>query len=94
MPLNKYQQARSQGERTRVCQQEGLGPIFKAAHNCLHQFGCLREEVPEDCCWVLPSSFNKKKRRWEHRFKQFTAKAIARAARKLGITGLTQERPP
>jgi integrase len=54
----------------------------------------LREEVPEDCCWVLPSSFNKKKRRWEHRFKQFTAKAIARAARKLGITGLTQERPP
>jgi len=83
MPLNKYQQARSQGERTRVCQQEGLGPIFKAAHNCLHQFGCLREEVPEDCCWVLPASYDKKKRKWEHRYnrtgsiRRITSRAVS-----------------
>jgi len=52
----------------------------------------LREKVPEDCCWVLPAGFNEKKRKWEHRYKQFTAKAIARAAKNLGITGLTPHR--
>jgi alkylresorcinol/alkylpyrone synthase len=47
MPLEWYQQAHSQGERTRVYQQEGLGLIVEAARNCLHQVGCLPDEVDQ-----------------------------------------------
>jgi len=45
MPLEWYQQEHSQGERTRVYQQEGLGLIVAAARDCLAQVGCLHEEV-------------------------------------------------
>lgn len=52
----------------------------------------LREEVPEECGWVLPSGYSPKTRKWKHRYSQFTAKAIRRASEKLGITGLRPHR--
>jgi integrase len=52
----------------------------------------LREEVPEECCWVLPSGYDPKARKWKHRHSQFTAKAIKRASEKQGITGLRPHR--
>lgn len=52
----------------------------------------LREEVPEDCAWVLPSCYDAKAHKWKHRYSQYTTKAIKRASEKLGITGLRPHR--
>ena len=52
----------------------------------------LRDTVDEGCPWVFPSSYNSKTRKWRHRASQFTAKAIKRAGKNLGITGLSPHR--
>jgi len=52
----------------------------------------LRDTVEADCPWVFPSSYNPRTRKWRHRASQFTAKAIKRAGKNLGITGLSPHR--
>lgn len=47
MPLAWYQQAQSQGERTRVYQQDGLKLIVEATRSCLHQAGCQPDEIDQ-----------------------------------------------
>jgi integrase len=52
----------------------------------------LRGVVDEGCPWCLPSCYDHRAKAWRVHFAQFTAKAIRRAGKKLGITGLRPHR--